>query len=344
MKVIVITGSYGKTTVAKIFFDYFKKVKYKTKIYELEAILKLDDSRNIKDHLDKDRLEGVQVAIIHISFKHIGLLESIGCEVLLITNYHLRKSTDNILLSDMNVILNKYANNCNQIIINSNCINQIHLIDKNIKTFSIDDTANYELKIISDAIEGLKIKYRNKILKTTLMTRLHAENIICAIAALESMELFNMRKFQKVIRNVCIEGQIQNIKFGKRKTIIVDKRSYNFRDLTDAIVQTTKSFNYKLMIMMNESVHHSLELWIESLDVLEFKKSKYCYIMRDKASFAHDDQLLLKTLVQKGVYLVECLDNSKDGIKKIYKSIKKNEILIILAQEKISKIIKDMEN
>lgn len=344
MKVIVITGSYGKKSVTKILLDYFKKIKHKTKMYKLEEIIEVEDSKNIQDIIDKDKLEGIQVVILETSFKHLSLLEMIECEVLLITNYHKNKEADNITLGDMTILLKKFINSCNQIIVNSNCINQIHLVAKNVKTFGIDNTSNYELKITTDTMYGLKIKYGNRILKTSLITSLHAENILCAIAVLESMELLNVRKFQKVIRNIQIDGHIQSINFRNRRTIIVDKRSNNFRDLIEVIVQTTKSYNYKLMIMMNEPMHHSLKTWSESQDMLELKKSKYTYIMNGSKRLEENEQLLSRTLVQQGVYLFECFDNSSQYKKKIYKSIKENEILIILAQEKISEILRDMEN
>ena len=197
MKVIVITGSYGKKAVSKIFLEYFKKIKYKTKVYKLESLMELGASNKIQDILDKDRLEGVQVAIVQTSFKHLDLLEMIECDALLITNYHLRKLTDNITLSNINLNLNKFINKCNHVLVNSKCANQIQLISPKMKTFGTDDSVNYDLKIISNTIKGLKLKYSNKILKSGLITRLHAENIIATIAILESINLFKIRKFQK---------------------------------------------------------------------------------------------------------------------------------------------------
>ncbi|CDR30355.1 Uncharacterised protein [Acholeplasma oculi] len=344
MKVIVITGSYGKKSVTKILFDYFKKIRHRTKLYKLEEIIEVDNPKNIQDIIDKDKLEGIQVVILETSFKHLNLLEMIECEVLLITNYYKNKAVDNVTIGQLNILLKKFINNCSQIIVNSNCMNQTHLVAENIKTFGIDNTSDYKLKISSDTIDGLKIEYGNQILRTSLITSLHAENILCAIAVLESMELLNVRKIQIVIRNIQVDGHIQSINFRNRRTMIVDKRSNNFRDLIDAIVRTTKSYNYKLMIMMNEPMHHSLKTWSESQDMLELKKSKYTYIMNDSKRLEENGQLLSRTLVQQGVYLFECFDNSSHYNKKIYKSIKKNEILIILTQEKISKILRDMEN
>ena len=52
-----------------------------------------------------------------------------------------------------------------------------------------------------------------------------------------------------------------------------------------------------------------------------------------------DEKLLLKTLVEKGVYLFEYLNYSNHNNRKIYKNMKENETLVIFTQESRSKNI-----
>lgn len=341
MDLIVVTGSYGKKAVVKMLFQYLKNSSIKSIVYRYsdQSQEKILDYNQIQDWTRHNHLSDVQVVIIEISLNELSKLESLRCDYLVVTDHNDLDLKYESSQDEVYSMLNSRQLEYKQLILNSKSMNKLNDTKTCPRYFSLNSKEEYSLEVISNSIKGLVMKYKNKHIKTRLITNFHAENIICVIAVLELMSLYNYRKFKKVIKNIVIDGQVQKLRTRKNHHIIIDYRAHNFKNIIEEIVQTANSFNYNLIVSVKKMDMHKMSLWLKHKDVLEFVKSKYSYIVNQEEETVNDINMTLKWLVQNGIYRTDYLTGNKLDINKIQD---KNEFIIMFIEDESLKTMKDM--
>lgn len=258
LKIIGITGSRGKSSVAYIVHEYLKGLGYKSVLYssiKIDSPLSLcaentavenplRDEQMLLDAIDEAISYQADYLIMEVNERAIkkGLSKDIPFDVRVITN--IIPKHNSIFYSDYVELKKTFFKEANSnttfisALINKETIElKAELNSSKFVSYSSEYICGvYGLNVNDvdfllrpsdkqfDSINGLNMIVRTKNnsynLSTNLIMPYNALNITCCVAILETLNVFNDLKFQDFIRKIVIPGRDEIIKVANRTIMI----------------------------------------------------------------------------------------------------------------------------
>ena len=240
IKLVGITGTNGKTTVATILFDLFNKTGIKSGLIstinikyagvEIQNNHTTPDSKKINELLYKMLENEIEFCFMEVSSHgidqdringlkfHYGVFTNITRDHL---DYHksfasyrnVKKKFFDSLSSDSFAIIN--ADDKNSKFMVQNCLSKI-------KTFGIKNLADNNAKILEIDFSGMLLKINNREFWTPLIGKFNASNLLAVfsianIAGIKSIEILRILSQTKVV-----SGRFEILKTPNNAFVIVD--------------------------------------------------------------------------------------------------------------------------
>ena len=282
-KVIGITGSKGKSTVAYLIHEYLKKLNYKSVLY---SSIKIDSpastystnvSRDVALYNEEDVLNIIEEVkaydadflILEVNDSAIEkkLTNLIDFDIKLLTNFNSKHNLDQYSEteyfelkksffenSSKNTIciygLQDYTKEILDYLMNSNeCSKKIYTSRHiaNVKGVA-EDMVDYLLYELDHSLEGLEIGYfKNKEshqVKTNLIMNYNALNIMGLISVIDTLGLYDELTLCEFLKNLKIPGRTEIYNFQDFKVIIDSQMSSSLYEL----------YNYKQKGLVNNII------------------------------------------------------------------------------------------
>lgn len=357
MKIIGITGSYGKTSVSEILYDYFIKSKVKTSLYCSNGFFINKETRRkdfFKTSMHKDdyiellrddKELGVKIAIIEIKVESMLYdlkLDEIEYDLMVMTNYDSLKDTifqnSEAHFQAYQKLLSKQKN----MMINSSVPKDLFTSYKNYNYFGLETSGKLTIDSLAQLLKIVKSKLGNKNFESKLKTYFHLENLLCSIASLEKINMFRLREFKRTIRNIRIRGRMEFVKF-KNKKIIIDNKNHDIKSSIDAIVQFHGNYNYKIYLSILPHQYSTYSNEILNEDMIELKKSKWNYLTYDNLDSRLEGLYFDEVQYINGCSLLNYSKNSLELLDQAIRELKKDEILIIFTKRNYRNYRKHLE-
>ena len=261
-KIIGITGSKGKSTTAFLLHEYLKLLGYKSILYSSikidspasrisnknaceVAVYKEEDLLNIIEEVeayDPDFL----ILEVNESTIQKGLLDNFEFDIKLLTNLNPKHNLENYTEEEYVSLKKRFFENTSK---KTKCIYGLQDYSKDLLetllscnecekyVFSTrhilevknvnETTANCLLVDLVHSLKGLDMTFllngREYSLHTNLIMNYNALNVLGVITTLNVLGLFNINKFQELIKNIRIPGRAELYKY-KDRYIIVDSQ------------------------------------------------------------------------------------------------------------------------
>lgn len=346
MKLIGITGTYGKTSTAEMVYQYCLKAKIKSSLYCSNGLFingstrKKDltqsnlSKKELTEYLKIDEELSVDIVVIEITAESTLYqfeLETLNYDVVVVTSYDAVEGVNfKSEISYLNA-LHKIVKDQSNVIIKNN--KSTGTLFKNLAnhTFGTDSGADYCVELVEDNMNGLRFSYDGRVFHSNLITKIHLSNLACCIAILESLELYNPKIFGKFVKRINLRGRVQVIKKRKR-AIVIDNTGMNLKPIIDAIVNTTGSFNFKVFYSIPNQSNIIFASGALINNVKQLKKGKFTYLTNENPDVESLYEDLKKKLLDYRFSRFEYSSNSFELFKKALYELKENEILIVLSK------------
>lgn len=258
LKIIGITGSRGKSSVAYIVHEYLKGLGYKSVLYssiKIDSPLSLcaensavenplRDEQMLLDAIDQAITYQADYLIMEVNERAIkkGLSKDIPFDVRVITN--IIPKHNSIFYSDyveikktffkeadsnttlISALINKETielkselNSSKFISYSSEYISGVYKLNVNDVDFLLKPS-DKQFESINGLNMIVKAKNNSYNLSTNLIMPYNALNITCCVAILETLNVYNHLKFQDFIKNIVIPGRDEVIKVANRTIMI----------------------------------------------------------------------------------------------------------------------------
>ena len=260
LKIIGITGSYGKSTTAVIVHEYLKLVGYKSVLY---SSAKIDSPASIMDDKEscevafnsEERLLGIieeaeayeaDYLVLEINESTIekGLANDIPFDIRVLTNlnpkHNLEQYSEEKYVNLKKLFFKNINDDCKCVIGLQNYdkelfdeILSLNSYPKYIFTSdyiaTINNVNNYNftclLTDLDSSLDGLKMRVMVDGIKYNLETKIlmsyNVLNIVCAMTIAKALNVLDMKKFQECIYDLKIPGRAEVYNYNKR-LIVVD--------------------------------------------------------------------------------------------------------------------------
>ncbi len=260
LKIIGITGSYGKSTTAVIVHEYLKLLGYKSVLY---SSAKIDSPASIMDDKEscevafnsEERLLGIieeaeayeaDYLVLEINESTIekGLANDIPFDIRALTNlnpkHNLEQYSEEKYVNLKKLFFKNINDDCKCVIGLQNYdkelfdeILSLNSYPKYIFTSdyiaTINNVNNYNftclLTDLDSSLDGLKIRVMVDGIKYNLETKIlmsyNVLNIVCAMTIAKALNVLDMKKFQECIYDLKIPGRAEVYNYNKR-LIVVD--------------------------------------------------------------------------------------------------------------------------
>ena len=261
-KIIGITGSKGKSTTAFLLHEYLKLLGYKSILYSSikidspasrisnknaceVAVYKEEDLLNIIEEVeayDPDFL----ILEVNESTIQKGLLDNFEFDIKLLTNLNPKHNLENYTEEEYVSLKKRFFENTSK---KTKCIYGLQDYSKDLLetllscnecekyVFSTrhilevknvnETTANCLLVDLVHSLKGLDMTFllngREYSLHTNLIMNYNALNVLGVITTLNVLGLFNLNKFQELIKNIRIPGRAELYKY-KGRYIVIDSQ------------------------------------------------------------------------------------------------------------------------
>lgn len=240
INVIGITGTNGKTTIATLLYNLFKKAGYKVGLLstvkimidttEYKATHTTPDSLTINKYLDEMSKQGCDYCFMEVSSHgiHQNRIEGIEFRGGIFTNlshdhldYHstfleyrdVKKSFFNQLSKEAFAITNVDDKNGEVMLQNTKA--------KKI-TYAVKNYADYKIKILENQLTGLVLKINNKEVYTRLVGTFNAYNLLAIYTTAITLGLQEDETLQILSELESVSGRFQCVISNKKITAIVD--------------------------------------------------------------------------------------------------------------------------
>lgn len=260
MKIIGITGSYGKTTTAIIIHNYLKMLGYKSILYSSSLVdspasykskhdafeIALDSEETLLRVIEEAEVYNADFLVLEINETTIekGIVNDVPFAVKVLTNlnskHNLELYTEEQYVAIKKSFFENTDDTCKCIFGFQNYSKQLYdelkVINNSEKYFlssgyvaekyglnKMDLFA--ELMFLESDLDGLRMDFRlnncEYNLNTSLVMPYNSLNILCAIVVLQVLNLFDVNKFKNYVFELRIPGRLELIKI-KNRYILID--------------------------------------------------------------------------------------------------------------------------
>lgn len=357
MKIIGITGSYGKTSVAEILYRCLINSKIKTSLYcsngfFVNSKTKTQNSFRINlhkndyiEHFKSDEKTGVEYVILEIAIESMIYdlkLEELTYDLIVMTNYDPSKITvfsdicghlqayQKLLKSQKNILMHSDGSNAVTLKLG------IHVNNASVHNHGCTfDNVNVSHR-------GIDFTYKGKKYQSILQTRFHLENLLCTVAILERIHEFKPQKFRKSIKKINVEGRMELVNF-RNKKIFIDNINHSIKESVESIVKVYRTYNYKIFLSALPQHFGCVDNMISEPDIAELKKSKWSYLTSDTSNAMTTNLQLYEVPYKHNCTLLDYSMNPLELLEKAVKALKNDEILIIFSKRDYKKYRKFLE-
>lgn len=259
LKIIGITGSRGKSTTALMIHHYLKTLGYKSVLYSSVMVdspasflkpneayeVAIRDKTSLLNIIEEVETYGADFLVLEVNESTLakGILKDVPFDVRVLTNLNpkhnleqytedeyveLKQSFFKDIDDDCKCIIGfqDYSkelldnllqlNNYPKLICSSNYIATLKGLDKKqvtcLLTGLVTDTYGMEMKF--------EINKKTYQIKTNLMMRYNALNILIALTVLESLKVLDVVKFEQVLGKLIIPGRAESFNVNNRLIVI----------------------------------------------------------------------------------------------------------------------------
>ncbi len=240
MKVVGVTGTNGKTTIATLLYQLFQSLGYKCGLFGTVANYigdkKVRATHTTPDPVSLNQLmkemvdEGCEYCFMEISShsidqKRIAGLKLQGAIFTNLTHDHLdyhktfsayiaaKKALFDGLPKEAFALVN--VDDKNGMVMVQNCNAQV-------KTYSVRAMADFKAKVIESMIEGMHLQINNKEIWTTLVGKFNAQNLLAVYGAALSLQQDEDEVLIALSKLNTVDGRFQTIRSKNGITAIVD--------------------------------------------------------------------------------------------------------------------------
>ena len=346
LKIIGVTGSRGKSTVAYIIHEYLKNCGYKSMLYSSLGIdspssiyqkyeacdLAISNKETISSMLEETKKYEADYLVVEVNESNMHLLKDMPMDVRVLTNFNPLHNSE--LYSEeeykklkLSFFKDVYDDNCvcvlgvgtmmtkedyDDFYKCNNCkkvtFGTKHICEVRGIDYKKIDVLLHELKNNTNGLEmDVLIGNKNKKFNTKTLLAHNSINYVTTIASLIALEVFDETKFQKCIKDLLIPGREELINVNGRKIVIG-------MFLTPALENFKEYKNnkeIKNIKVVTGSVGTGFKNWSN-----EFKSEEFINTRKTSREYA------MKIVDQYAdyAYLTEC-DNAKEDVKEICKEL-----------------------
>ena len=363
VKIIGITGSKGKSTVAYLLHCYLKSIGYKSVLYSSVMIdspashKNKNESNEVSISSEQDLCELINeleyyeadylILEVNDSVINKGLVKEIPFDVRVLTNLNAKHNLEQFTEQEYINLKKSFFRNIDE---KCKCIIGYQYYEKELfeellelnncdkYVFSTNYIVNVNglnsekftclLNNLKIDLDGLKMNFNLKgksyYLESNLMMNYNSLNLLCVISILESLDLYSNTKFQELIRHVTIPGRSEIIKCNGR-LIVIDPHLPN---VIENLGNLKKEGLIKKIKVVIGSMGYGYKDWDE-----RFKNERSSVQRNNTRKFA----MSLLNKYADEVYLTEN-DNADESVTDIC-----NELQSYLKKEIRSVIVNDRE-
>lgn len=308
LKIIGITGSAGKSTTALIVHEYLKMLGYKSVLYSSAkidspaSIINPDEACEISFNSEEELLDiieeveayGADFLILEVNESTIekGITKEIPFAVRALTNLNPKHNLERY--SDTEYVEIKKAffkdiedeckcvlgfqdydkklleellklNNFEKLVFTTNYIANINGIDPNMATCLLTG--------LESTLDGLKLNIKVKgekyKLESKLMMSYNALNFVGAMTILESLDILDVKKFEKCIYDINIPGRAEVFKANGR-LIVVDAHLPKMLECLKSFKDNGLISKIKVVVGSNG---HGFKTWEDRFNSEQFKET-----------------------------------------------------------------------
>ena len=241
LKLVGVTGTNGKTTIATLLYELFRKAGYKTGLLSTVKVMvgeteyaterTTPDSITINSYLDKMTEAGVEFCFMEVSSHGIDQERTTGLKFRggIFTNlshdhldYHkdfaeyrdVKKRFFDELPAHAFALTNADDKNGTVMLQNTKALK---------KTYALKNYADYKAQILENQLTGLLLKVNDQELWTKLIGNFNAYNVLAIYAAAQLLGLEELEALQIISELNSVSGRFQYIISEKEQiTAIVD--------------------------------------------------------------------------------------------------------------------------
>lgn len=337
LKIIGITGSKGKSTVALMIHDYLKEEGYKSVLYSSVMVdspasfhkkeeayeVAVKSEEELLRILEEVEAYDTEFLVLEVNESTIkkGILKEVEFDVRVLTNLNPKHNEEQYSEKEYVEIKKSFFKDieeeCKCVIgfqdYEKELLDEILKLNKSEKYIS---TSNYIAKVkglnpeeatsllydLKTDIDGMELKFKlggkTYQLKTKQTMPYNALNILTAITTLEALGVLNVERFEKAINELVIPGRAEVTKVNKR-LIVVDTHLPAMLECLKTLKEQGKVDKIKVVI---GSIGYGYKYWEERFKTENFRKER-----KKKRKYAME---LLKGVVDY-VYLTES-DSGKE--------------------------------
>lgn len=309
LKIIAITGSYGKSTTAVILHENLKALGYKSVLYSTAmvdspaSIIKKNEAYEIAVRNEEVLLSiineveayGADYLILEVNESTIEkeFLNDIEFDVRVLTNLNPKHNSERYSLERYVSIKKSFFENIND---DCKCVIGLQNYDKELfeELLSLNNcekltfTSNYIANVkgvnskeitclltkLNNTLEGLQMSIANGgeeyQFVTNLVGRHNALNFVCVMTILKALNIFDLDTFKDCIKNIKIPGRSEIYQKDGRY-IIIEPHMGN-------MLETLKEFKNEGLIkkikVVIGSMGYGYKNWDDRLKTQEFKNSR----------------------------------------------------------------------
>ena len=240
LKLIGVTGTNGKTTVATLLYQLFKNAGFKVGLLstvkimvdtiEYKATHTTPDSLTINKYLNEMNLEGVEFCFMEVSSHgiHQNRTEGLSFEGGIFTNLSHDHLDYHNTFADYRNIKKKFFDE-----LPSKAFALVNIDDKNGLvmlqntkarkfTYALKTDADYKAQILENQFGGLLLKINESELWTRLIGSFNAYNVLAIYATAELLGLEKVENLRYISQLESVSGRFQYLISDEKITAIVD--------------------------------------------------------------------------------------------------------------------------
>ena len=201
------------------------------------------------------------------------------------------------------------------------------------KTYGYLDNADYQLKVLANDVDGLRLSYKGVEFKTNLITAYHARNISCAIAILEAVGKMNINIFSEFSKSIIIRGRFEKFTVDN-KTIIIDTGFSGAAISLIGIETMLGNNNYK--IIYSNIQHDEVNDWVKNARQRMGKylnRAKFVYLTSPDNSLEEENIFLRDVADEILINKYRYIPKIEDAYNSALAELKDDETLIIYARD-----------